>query len=186
MNETAVYCSKGCKDSHQGAVVLKEGVGEGKAYLRQDGQGRPPWSRHPRRMRRWLCGWVGGASQERAKVPAWARWIWGSERSIWRNRKCSDGLCEESRNGSRERFIGLFREDSTGTSVMVQWLRCRVPTAGGVGSIPGQGSYVLCGQTFKKLKTKTTGKTPWRTIYILKFVYLFMTVLGLHYCVCFL
>lgn len=30
----------------KGAVVLKEGVGEGRTYLRQDGQGRPPWSRH--------------------------------------------------------------------------------------------------------------------------------------------
>ena len=46
VNKTVAYCSKGCKGSHQGAVVLKEGVGEGRTYLRQDGQGRPPWSRH--------------------------------------------------------------------------------------------------------------------------------------------
>ena len=116
-------------------------------------------------------------------------WIWGSERSICRSRKCSDGLCEESWNGSRERFIGLFRKGSTGTSVVGQWLTHWVPTAGDVGSIPGQGSYALCGQMFKKLKTKTTEKTPWRTIYIYIYIYINLFIYGCagsYYCVGFL
>ena len=45
-----------------------------------------------------------------------------------------------------------------GISLVVQWLRLRVSTAGGVGSIPGQGTKIphIClavGQKEKKKKT---------------------------------
>ena len=36
--------------------------------------------------------------------------------------------------------LGL-QGDSGGTSLMVQWLRLRSPNAGGLGSIPGQGTW---------------------------------------------
>jgi len=32
---------------------------------------------------------------------------------------------------------------SLGTSLAVQWLRLHAPTAGGIGSIPGQGTKIL-------------------------------------------
>ena len=42
----------------------------------------------------------------------------------------------------------------TGISLVVQWLRLRAPTAGGMGSIPGWGTKILhaacCGQKKKK------------------------------------
>ena len=33
-------------------------------------------------------------------------------------------------------------KNASGTSVLFQWLRLRAPTAGGLGSIPGQGTKI--------------------------------------------
>ena len=47
---------------------------------------------------------------------------------------------------------------SQGTSLVVQWLRRCAPSAGGVGSIPGQGAEIphstKCGRKVKKKKKK--------------------------------
>ena len=42
--------------------------------------------------------------------------------------------CRESRNG------GKSKSPRNGTSLVVQWLRLCIPNAGGLGSIPGQGT----------------------------------------------
>ena len=34
----------------------------------------------------------------------------------------------------------MYKNQYTGTSLVVQWLRLRAPNAGGPGSIPGQGT----------------------------------------------
>ena len=51
-----------------------------------------------------------------------------------------------------------------GMSLMVQWLGLCASTAGGVGSIPGQGTKILKamqhGQKKKKTKPNQTKKTP--------------------------
>ena len=45
-----------------------------------------------------------------------------------------------------------------GTSLVIQWLRLCASTAGGAGSIPGQGTDILhaawCGQKFFRIKKK--------------------------------
>ena len=38
-----------------------------------------------------------------------------------------------------------------GTSLEVQWLGLHASTAGGMGSIPGQGTKIPCGVTKKKV-----------------------------------
>ena len=55
-----------------------------------------------------------------------------------------------------------FKTKSTGTSLVVQWLRLHESTAGGVGSIPGWGTKIShatqCGQKTKQ-NTKTNPKS---------------------------
>ena len=43
----------------------------------------------------------------------------------------------------------MVNDDSVGTSLVTQWLRCHTPSAGGSGLIPGQGFPVA--QTVKRL-----------------------------------
>ena len=47
-------------------------------------------------------------------------------------------------------------KNASGTSVLFQWLRLHAPTAGGLGSIPGQGTKiphaVWCGQKNKMIE----------------------------------
>ena len=54
---------------------------------------------------------------------------------------------------------GGIKTEHVGTSLAVPWLTLRAPTAGGVGSIPGQGTKIphatQCGQ-----KTKQSKKNP--------------------------
>ena len=37
-------------------------------------------------------------------------------------------------------FLNKWKNESVGTSLVVQWLRLLAPNAGGMGLIPGQGS----------------------------------------------
>ena len=55
---------------------------------------------------------------------------------------------------------GPLKTDTTGTSLVVQWLRLHAPNAGGLGSIPGQGtrSHML------QLGTHTTSKRSLSTM----------------------
>ena len=48
------------------------------------------------------------------------------------------------------------KENSAGTSLVVQWLRLRAPTAGGTGSIPGRGTKILHARGVAKKKEKKT------------------------------
>ena len=53
-----------------------------------------------------------------------------------------------------------LKKAMTGTSLAVQWLGLRSSTAGGMGSIPGQGAKIpqatWCNQKTKKQNKKTT------------------------------
>ena len=53
-------------------------------------------------------------------------------------------------------------DPALGTSLVVLWLRLYAPTAGGLGSIPGQstGSYVLPNKYFKKGENDPTPERP--------------------------
>ena len=57
-----------------------------------------------------------------------------------------------------------FPSNQVGTSLVVQWLRTRASTAGGMGSIPGQGTEVLhaagCGQNNNNNDTHTHTDNP--------------------------
>ena len=48
---------------------------------------------------------------------------------------------------------GQLVEDASGTSLVVQWLRRHASTAGNGGSIPGQGSLMLCSAARKKKRS---------------------------------
>ena len=63
---------------------------------------------------------------------------------------------------SRETFPGsMIPEEDTGTSLAVQWLRLHTSTAGGMGSIPGQGrSCMPCSQKKKKILPEED-TNPW-------------------------
>ena len=37
----------------------------------------------------------------------------------------------------------MFKKQTSGTSLVVQWLELHTSTAGGMGSIPGQGTKIL-------------------------------------------
>ena len=54
--------------------------------------------------------------------------------------------------------VACFQRDNSGTSLMVQWLGLRASTAGGTGSIPGQGTKIphaaRHGQKILKFKIK--------------------------------
>ena len=56
----------------------------------------------------------------------------------------------------------IYIYQTWGTSLAVQWLKLRTSTAGGMGSIPGQGTKIShaarCGQNKNKNKTP---KKPW-------------------------
>ena len=56
----------------------------------------------------------------------------------------------------------------TGTSLVVQWLRLHASNAGGMGSIPGQGTKIpqamQCGQKIKERK-KENQATLWEKIF---------------------
>ena len=56
--------------------------------------------------------------------------------------------------------ITALKEQETGTSLVVQWLRLHAPNAGGPGSIPGQGTRSHMHATTKSLHAAT--KT-WRS-----------------------
>lgn len=58
---------------------------------------------------------------------------------------------EESFEGSRGFFS--FRKTS-GTSEVVQWLRLLAHSAGGMGSILGQGTELPCATWHSQIKTK--------------------------------
>ena len=48
-------------------------------------------------------------------------------------------MITEERNTENATLLALRREGE-GTSLVVQWLRLHTPNAGGLGSIPGQGT----------------------------------------------
>ena len=51
-------------------------------------------------------------------------------------------------------FLNIIKMDHTGTSLAVQWLRPWASTAGGAGSIPGQGIKILCASWCGRKKKK--------------------------------
>ena len=53
-------------------------------------------------------------------------------------------------------FIFLFKTIDIGASLAVQWLRLHTSSAGGLGSIPGQGTKILCAAWRGRNKTKQT------------------------------
>ena len=52
-----------------------------------------------------------------------------------------------------------FKTDNTGTCLADQWLGFCAPTAGGMGSIPGQGTKIPLGIAKKKKKRDRERKT---------------------------
>ena len=49
-------------------------------------------------------------------------------------------LCGSSSGLQHSKPQTLLKEECPGTSLAVQWLRLHAPNAGGMGSIPGQGT----------------------------------------------
>ena len=56
----------------------------------------------------------------------------------------------KSTSGRDYLLWGKMENDCQGTSLVVQWLGLHAPTAGGVGSIPGQGIKILHAKHEKK------------------------------------
>ena len=101
------------------------------------------------------------------------------------------GTLERRERDGEQLVSGAVRTHTTGTSLVVQWLRLHVSAAGGVGSIlVGKlKSHMLWGAA-KKNPNKQTNKTPQHllvklTIFFFFFfcIYLFLAALGLRYCV---
>ena len=62
--------------------------------------------------------------------------------------------CEQSKLRTQTAHLCAFAHIRSGTSLVVQWLRLRAPSAGGLGSIPRQGTR------FRMVQLKTPCAAP--------------------------
>ena len=89
-----------------------------------------------------------------------------SLRDLWDTVKCTNTHITESQRRRKRWQKKTFEEImAEGTSLVVRWLRLHASTAGGSGSIPGQGTFFLVWpkKTKKKGRKNGWGLLWWRS-----------------------